>query len=301
MTLNIRKPLQIIAMIVLTCSCLCMSEVAFAADKPAWARSGEKSLNKEKSNDHYRFKVFNTHTPLKPSGENYDVRRHAQVDSLCSYIRQTYALPAMEEVAIDSLTAAPDWVVTFRTAPDSLATVYVRPVDEYTAYEDYADNIFEYETWQLYAITDPGYGPEVFDCFSIVPPSNAKAAALSIVPGLGQLYKGHDARGYVFFGGEVALVTCAVVFNHEYRYCRRMEHKEPDVADSWHKKSNSWRTFRNGAICLAAGLYVWNILDAALSDGAPRVKVTPAKGVSDLALTPVAYPDGAGLALTFSF
>ena len=66
--------------------------------------------------------------------------------------------------------------------------------------------------------------------------------------------------------------------------------------DSWQSKVDSYKVSRNACIGVMAGLYLYGLLDAALSEGSARVKVTDPQG-GQLTLGPSAY----GIGLTYSF
>lgn len=76
--------------------------------------------------------------------------------------------------------------------------------------------------------------------------------------------------------------------------------KPGNVYDSWKGKANSWRNVRNVGIGVAVATYVYNLIDAATSRGARRVKIhrRPGEGV---AVVPAISTDGAAMAFTYTF
>ena len=66
------------------------------------------------------------------------------------------------------------------------------------------------------------------------------------------------------------------------------------------KKSHSWRNVRNVSIGVAVATYVYNLIDAATSKGARRVKVHKRAG-EGLTFTPDVWTDGAGMTFSYTF
>ncbi len=124
-------------------------------------------------------------------------------------------------------------------------------------------------------------------------------AFMSIVPGLGQLYKGQTAKAVMFFGGTVA---CAVgaVFCEDQRKDNVSKMKGSMQPQQYKTRATNWKTGRN--ICIGAAVSVWlyNVIDAAVAKGARRV-VVRRTGTVNTALVPVVLPDGAALSLTCNF
>lgn len=176
------------------------------------------------------------------------------------------------------------------------AVVYAQKVDEYCSFEDYADNTYQFEYYQLYAISKRDSFP-VFDEFTLSRTYNHKALCLSLVPGLGQIYKGQKIKGYTILGMEATLAVSAVAFHFKKHYCDRQIDKQPQFADSWKSKSLGWRQMRNLCIGVAGCLYVYNLIDAAVSKGSRHVVVKKPK----LQVLPSASSEGAGMTLSFNF
>lgn len=266
-----------------------------AQSKPRWAQKDEKSLNKERSNQGYEFKVFNTY------GMDRARLRAERFNPLLTYVREKYNL-GHDAISLDSIVGSDGHAVYRMTFPsaDGNGVVYARQIDDHAAYEDYVDNTFQFEYYQLYAITEKDKTPEVFDDYEVTRIYNNRATAMSIIPGLGQIYKGQPAKGYTIMGFEAALIATAIATDIKMHHCKRQIDKHPDVEGSWRSKANGWRNFRNISLGLAGGLYVYNILDAALSKGARQV-VVKKRRQQTLTFTPVATPEGGGIALTLSF
>lgn len=101
-------------------------------------------------------------------------------------------------------------------------------------------------------------------------------AALSLVPGVGQFYKGDALKGSLFMGGCV-LGGVGAVFTEMQRqaYVSQISQTHDiNVIRQLDANQKNIGIARNVCIGLTAALYVWNIFDAAVTPGVKRVKVT---------------------------
>ena len=265
-----------------------------AQDKPRWAQKNVSSLDKERTNDTYKFIKFETF------GGDLDQLRKERLDTLVQYFADTYNLNAAS-AAITNLSGEPQfqsipndeegddriqrkYLITF-SSPVS-KKFYAELVDEYVSLEKNVDMTFDNTLYQLYAVSssDNCVEPQ-FDDFKLTRKYNTKALAMSIVPGLGQIYKGQNTKGYCIMGAEVVFIGAAnVCENKRSKHIKNMNN-HPEVEDSYYGKAKSWRTMRNIAIGCAGIVYVYNLFDAALSKGARQVLVSKPSGTS-LALAP---------------
>lgn len=267
-----------------------------AETDPLWLHESEKSLNSHATNQSYYFKILNTYGPSK------EILRSNHLYALEKYVKDVYeAVPS--SVKIDSVSGGkqPVFFVNFRSPQsDKSEFIVAKLVDSYAKFEDYQLNEYQYEYYQLFAISKVNQYPQ-YDDFTLTTSYNAKATAMSIIPGLGQLYKGQRAKGYVILGGEIALVTASLLLENERAYCdREYKNARPEYAGSWRSKMIGWRNFRNGAIGAAAALYIYNLIDAATSEGGRKLNVIK-PGSGNFSLTPWVVPDFAGLSMSITF
>lgn len=278
---------------------LCVSLISGAQDKPRWAQKGVASIEKERTNDTYQFVKFETF------GSDLDQLRKERFDTLIQYFATTYRLDANSAsvtplsigLQVQSTPNDEDgdariqtkYLISF-TAPVT-KKFYAELVDEYIALEENVDMTFDNTLYQLYAISSSDNGVEpTFDDFKLTRKYNAKALAMSIVPGLGQIYKGQDTKGYCIMGAEVVFIGTAIVCeNKRSKHIKNMN-THPDVKDSYYGKAKSWRTMRNIAIGCAGIVYIYNLFDAAFSKGARQVTVSRPTGTS-LAIGPTVVYD----------
>lgn len=161
-------------------------------------------------------------------------------------------------------------------------------------------NLSSYTLYTLYAVPHKGVSAQ-FDDISITSRYGFDAFAFSFfVPGAGQMYKGSIGKGLGILGGAVA-VSAAIVLceNTRASYIKKMK-EQPRYAAVYNSRADSWETGRNVAIGVAAALYVYNLIDVLVTDGAPRVKVKR-KNDKLLTMQPAFGFDYAGISLIYNF
>lgn len=268
-------------------------------DDPRWINDDEKELNKGVGNDSYSIHVLRAHSPSER--QIVPERKRA----LAKYVVEEFG--AVEtSVHIDSVSGGeqPVFWVYYNTPSSDNNFVAAKLIDQYSKFTDEMLNSYEYEFYYLLAISEPDTYPS-YDEFINYKPSKSKAIALSVVPGLGQFYKGHNIKGALILGGEAAFIGAAIIFERKHIYCKNKVGIYDDVSaptnwDSWHSKSRTWSTWRNGAIACALGIYVYNFIDAARSPGRGNFKVK--KLMADhLAVSPFLTPDFSGFSMRITF
>lgn len=284
--------LLIIALFLLT------GMAAVAQDKPRWAIKGVSDLNTQRTNQTYNFVKFETF------GGDLAALRNESTNPLVEYLCSTFGLSddnaSVEQITADAMTerslpndpdATPgvtrDYKVTF--AGNTPSTFYARLIDEYVSFDDNVDETYDYTLYQLFEVSnrEDGVMPTYDDC-DFTRSYNTQALVRSIIPGLGQYYKGQNLKAYCIWGGEAVFIAAALWCEKrraDYADDRNHFLAEGDLIswDSYRSKSQSWRVFRNIAIGGAIGVYVYNLLDAALSKG-PRQVVVRKNSTSDVSL-----------------
>ena len=167
------------------------------------------------------------------------------------------------------------------------------PVDEYVERTDGQVKLY---SLYMVGITDR----VVFDRTYLSSNYGAAPAAMSIIPGLGQFYKGSTVKGVCMLAGVAACGVGAILCDNERADYKNKMKEQPQFAQSYNTKANNWETARNVCIGAAAAIWLYNIIDAAAAKGARRVIVKPANG-SSLAINPVVTPQSAGISLTYNF
>lgn len=280
---------------------------ASAQDKPRWAIKGAGELNTQRTNQTYNFVKFETF------GGDLAALRNESTQPLVEYLASTYGL-SDDDATVEKLSATSglslpndpeatagltrDYKVTFSGSEPS--TYYARLVDEYVSFDDNVDETYDYTLYQLFEVSnrEDGLIPDYDDC-EFTRSRNGAALVRSIIPGWGQYYKGQNLKAYCIWGGEAAFIAAAIICENRRSHFaserdRFMDQGDVISADSYKSKSQSWRTFRNIAIGGAIGVYVYNLLDAALSKGPRQVIVKKSTGSDlSLALAPTLIADPA--------
>lgn len=264
---------------------------ARADRKPAWVDKSEESLNAQRTNDTYEFKV------LRSEDKELNRLHEGRFYPLFDYLAVKYG-SRPESMAIDSLATydMPTYRVTFETAQGRSAVI-ARLVEVYESIDYNVEQDPVFELCQLYAIgrkdTDVA-----FDGFERREISLPLAGLMSVVPGAGQLYKGNKAKGYALLGTSVFFAGAAVASQFKMVEWRDMMDKEPGVRDSWESKSIAMRKQRNILIGAIGCLSAFSIFDAIVGEEVPRITVKRSDG-SKVSVTPSVQ--GAGLALRVDF
>lgn len=165
--------------------------------------------------------------------------------------------------------------------------VTVRILDEYS---EELDN----GKWRVYLLVQTLKHPQYsFENVSVT--NKYPFSARAFIPGMSQLYKGQKAKGLLFIVGEAACVggiVAAESVRSNYVNLINSTHNSQHRT-TYITKANNASNIRNGFIAATAVLYVWNVIDAVVSDGA--------KHVETYALVPYATLEFNGLALCFNF
>ena len=263
-----------------------------SGDKPAWVNKGEASLNAKRSNDSYYFKAF------RMEGSNLDILKANKSVQLSSFIGQYNQIEADAETEITTVSGNDARTnETYRAVyKHGLVTdvFYALLVDEYW---DFDNGIYNY--YVLFAVSTNGKEP-VFDEFSTSTSYGLGAVAMSVIPGLGQMYKGSYLKGGLMMAGTAAgVVSILLCENQRTDYMNKMI-QQPQFAKDYNTKASNWETARNIAIGVTAAIYIYNLIDAAAAKGARRVIVKKTNG-KNLSLYPLATPYSAGVSLTYNF
>ncbi len=182
-------------------------------------------------------------------------------------------------------------------------TLVTRVIDEYWKYDNGI-----YTVDQLYTVNDrnaPQGTGSYADRIRLTTRYGAAPVFMSLIPGAGQIYKGSTLKGGLIMGGAVVCITGIVTGQvmHNSYVNKRTEY--PKHFDFYNRKATDWGNVRNVFIGVGAALYVYNLIDAAISPGRRRVIVERNPSVS-YSLSPVMIGDiygnpGAGLALNITF
>ena len=151
----------------------------------------------------------------------------------------------------------------------------------------------------LYTVTDKNSYGGSFDDKITVTTKYPGAGFLSIIPGVGQLYKGSTFKGIAIITGEVAAAGAILLCENTRASYVKMMKEQPKYAAEYNTRADAWETGRNIAIGAAAAIYIYNLIDAFATNGAKRVIVE--KGRSSLSAVPYVDNHSIGVGLAFRF
>ena len=157
-----------------------------------------------------------------------------------------------------------------------------------------------YTLFQVATCSDP-----VFDNVYLTEKYGAVPVLMSLVPGAGQMYKGSYLKGGCILGAEIACVAGIILCENQRADYANKVIEQPRFAKEYNTKANNWATGRNLAIGVAGALYVYNLIDAAVTNGARKVKLKPV-GSAEFSCNPCILSDGlnqlsAGVQLSLNF
>lgn len=172
--------------------------------------------------------------------------------------------------------------------------IVCREIDEY-----WERSKGKYAVDVLCTVADKNVYGGSFDDRITVTSKYGAAGLLSLIPSVGQFYKGSVSKGMMILGGEVlaagGIVLCE---NTRASYTKKME-EQPNHASEYNSKADSWETGRNICIGAAAAIYVYNLIDAFATTGAKRVIVQRSR--TSLSFAPYADGQNIGAALALRF
>lgn len=265
---------------------------AGSGKKPQWVVKGGSYLNKQRSNSSYYFKV------IYNSGPNLTDIRNRRVKSLSSeMITKNNDIVKLENLEAENTQGGSAISkVTYRNNANNRQEIkqfYHMVVDEYSEWSNGA--------WQLYTLFAVSEDEKpIFDHFSTTTSYGAGPAFMSIIPGVGQMYKGSTLKGICMLGGVAACSLGALFCENERSDYKNKIKEQPQFAQTYNTKANNYETARNICIGAAAAIWLYNIIDAAVAKGARKIIVSPNYG-SYLSIHPVAAPNSAGVSLTYNF
>lgn len=260
--------------------------------KPRWMTS---SLPKPKSPGY----IF---ISAQGSGSSLEEARQRALVNLTSKLEHERGLVVSSNVKIEKTSernSAPTKNQSFTLEASEKGkeiNLTCRVVDEY-----WEQSHGLYMVSELYTVNDfnaPGQGSNA-DNIRLTTSYGIAPVVYSLIPGVGQFYKGSNLKGGLMLGG-TAVGVAAIIFTENQRatYAKKMK-EHPQHIDFYRNKKSNWELGRNVAIGVTAALYVYNLVDAAVAPGRRRVVVS--KSNVNYSLAPVVTPDSFGVGLAMNF
>lgn len=172
--------------------------------------------------------------------------------------------------------------------------IVCREIDDY-----WIESNGRYDVDVLYSVTDKNSGGGSYEDEIIVTAKYGAAGFLSIIPGVGQMYKGSITKGCLILGGEIVAAGGVVLCeNTRASYIKKMQ-EQPKHASEYNSLADTWETSRNICIGAAAAIYIYNLIDAFASNGAKHIQIKN-RSIS-LSSSPYADDRSYGISLAFHF
>lgn len=276
------------SVLLFACMCLPLLSPSLSAQtmRPRWVQKGTASLNRERTNDSYTFQALGTEE------DNVTFFETGGWQPLKDYVVGKYGVDS-GSVQLDSLdcNGTMTYRLRFPSVGGGVSIVYAQPVDSWSRLSDRIDS-WSYERHRLYAVSEADAVPQ-FDTYTLTEKYGAKPVLMSIIPGLGQIYKGQKGKGYALLGTEAVFVGGIVYGELQRARYMRLGRSEGDTA-GYESKAATFGQLRNVCIAAAGALYIYNLIDAGVSKGARRVVVKGAqKSEAEMSFAPVVTEYGA--------
>lgn len=156
----------------------------------------------------------------------------------------------------------------------------------------------EYSLYTLFSVARKGQTPR-FDEVTFTERYGSSAVVRSLIPGWGQFYKGQMYKGTLIAGGTIGLIAGIVSLESSRAIVLRWMQEQPTFAQEYLREADELATSRNIAIGAALALYVYNLIDAAVSPGARRAVVHPSS--PGWTLAPATDGTTFGISLAYRF
>lgn len=127
-----------------------------------------------------------------------------------------------------------------------------------------------------------------------------KFTAGAFVPGMAQIHKGSTVKGCGIIVAEALSVAGIILCENQRSSYNKKAVEQPKFAKQYSSKASNWETGRNVAIGAAACIYVYNIIDAIVAKGKPRIIMKSTDG-GGLSFMPYISVETAGLSLAYRF
>lgn len=293
----LKKSFFVVPCLLLACASMSAKTIEKSETRqPEWVKKGEAKYNRKRSNDTYYFKV------IENSGSSLESIKNQNLSALATYIGQENRISSSVQanIAFDASTGneKDEYTISYTTS-SSTDVFHAKLVDEYWVLKKLDNGQRMYTYYALFAVSTKKEIPN-YDQFSTTKSYGGAGLIRSVIPGMGQIYKGQAGKGAGFMIGEAAGIASII-------YCESMRSsyhnkmiEQPKYAKEYHNRETNWQTARNISIGVTAALYVYNLIDAALVSGAKRIIIKKNKNYH-ISMRPANVEGNSGLALSLNF
>ena len=152
--------------------------------------------------------------------------------------------------------------------------------------------------YNVYLLVQTAKNP-TFSYESVSFSDDYKVSGKAFVPGMAQLYKGSKIKGYSIISAQVLSIASIILCENQRSSYQKKAIEQPKFAREYGDKASNWETGRNISIGIAAGIYVYNIIDAFVAKGKKRIIVN-SKDTS-FRFSPQISQNSASLAVVYNF
>lgn len=170
-----------------------------------------------------------------------------------------------------------------------------RVIDEYWEFDR-----GNFTVVSLFAVSQNGVSEASVDNIYTTDKYGFTPMFMSIIPGIGQWYKGSKIKGSVMFLAEAAAITALIICENNRSAYVKKSIEQPKFYNIYSNRADNWKTGRNICVGVAAGIWVWNIFDAAFAKGARHVVIDKSKNIQ-LSYNPYTDFKSAGINLSLNF
>lgn len=169
--------------------------------------------------------------------------------------------------------------------------VKARIIDEYI---DHTTN-----GYTVYLLVQTAKNP-TFTYEPVILSDEYKFSGRVFVPGMAQIYKGTKIKGSCIIAAEALSVAGIIVCENQRAAYNKKAIENPKHAKEYGNSASNWETGRNVSIGVAAGIWVYNIIDGIVAKGKKRI-VVGRPGESGLSVAPYISNDAAGVSMAYRF
>lgn len=126
------------------------------------------------------------------------------------------------------------------------------------------------------------------------------SGARPLVPGMAQLYKGSKGKAAFIISAQALTVAGIILCENQRAVYHKKAIEQPRFTKEYTSKADNWEMGRNISIGVAAGVYVYNLIDGFVAKGKRKIKVGRA-GDGGLSVMPYATTQSAGMSFAYQF
>ena len=152
--------------------------------------------------------------------------------------------------------------------------------------------------YKVYLLVQTAKNP-MYSYESVTLSNDYKVSGRAFVPGMAQIYKGSKAKGYTIIATQALSVASIILCENQRAAYHKKALEQPKFAKEYGNKASNWETGRNISIGVAAGIYLYNIIDAFVAKGKTHIVFKASE--TSLHFTPDVSPYSAGVCAVFNF